>query len=155
MELTGNFIHYNQKNLNGHVYPEETINDMIEKFEKKIKDGKALGTLGYPKNTDNFSEINFSEVSHKVEDIYIDASTKSIKGVIKILDTESGKLAKSLIESGHELYCRSRGIGSVDSSGYIKDYNLISFDIVHGPDAFANIKEKDFLRKNTEDEGSS
>jgi hypothetical protein len=55
-------------------------------------------------------------------------------GKAKILDTPCGKIAKILIkESGSRMGVSSRGAGQVDSEGKVKDFQLVTIDIVNFP----------------------
>ena len=61
----------------------------------------------------------------------------SVYGVIEILDTPSGKIIQSLIESGVTLGISSRGVGSTQRNGDTQvvqeDFQLICFDMVSEP----------------------
>ena len=58
-------------------------------------------------------------------------------GVIELLDTPSGKILQSLVESGVTLGISSRGVGSTKQQGNTlivqDDFQLICFDIVSEP----------------------
>ena len=58
-------------------------------------------------------------------------------GKIKVLNTPSGQVLKSLVESGVKLGISSRGMGSVsESTGKVvvqEDFQLICFDFVSEP----------------------
>jgi hypothetical protein len=60
-----------------------------------------------------------------------------VYGVIEILDTPSGKIIQSLIESGITLGISSRGVGSTRRNGDTQivqdDFQLICFDMVSEP----------------------
>lgn len=62
---------------------------------------------------------------------------KAVMGKLKVLDTPSGKILRSLVDSGAQLGISSRGLGSVkEKSGktYVEeDFQLICFDIVSDP----------------------
>mgnify|MGYP003330905503 CR=1 FL=1 len=61
-------------------------------------------------------------------------TTADVYGVIEILDTPSGKIIQSLIESGVTLGISSRGVGSTKRQGDTQvvqdDFQLICFDMV-------------------------
>ena len=58
-------------------------------------------------------------------------------GKVKVLETPSGQVLKSLVESGVKLGISSRGMGSVSESNNItvvqEDFQLICFDFVSEP----------------------
>ena len=58
-------------------------------------------------------------------------------GKVKVLDTPSGKVLKSLVESGVKLGISSRGMGSVENRNgktiVQDDFQLICFDFVSEP----------------------
>jgi hypothetical protein len=62
---------------------------------------------------------------------------KSVMGKVKVLDTPSGKILRSLVDSGVTLGISSRGMGSVkESEGQTvveDDFQLICFDMVSEP----------------------
>ena len=142
IKLTANLLYYDQKNLNGRIYTKEMAEKIVEQFENR--DGEMFGELGYP---DRF-EVLLTQVSHKVEEIHLDEENKAIVGTIKILDTPKGKIVKEMLGTDDYIgiTCRPRGSGTVNENSEIEDYTLYSFDLVSGPDAFANIKEDDYIR---------
>ena len=92
------------------------------------------------------SIINLNNVSHMVVDVWMDG--KTVMGKLKVVDTPSGKILKSLIEGGAQLGISSRGLGSVeqkDGETVVQDdFQLICFDIVSDPStpgAFMKITE--------------
>jgi len=145
IRLTGNFLHFDQKNLNNRIYTKETVEKMIEQFQKMKEEGPVLGELGYP--SADFPEINLFNVSHEVEEIHLDEGNKCLSGTVRILDTPKGKLVQELVnpENSLKLTCRPRGMGTVNENHEIEDFQLLSFDLLSGPDAFGNIKEDDYL----------
>ena len=149
IKLEGTFLYFDQKNLNNRVYSKKTAEEIIEQFNKNKEEGRNFGELGYPK--ENFEEINLKNISHEVEEIHINEDEQSIEGTIKILDTPSGDIVKSMVEKIKEgqsigLSCRPRGYGTVDGEGNVVDFKIVSFDLVAGEDAFANIKEDDHVK---------
>jgi hypothetical protein len=75
-------------------------------------------------------------------------------GKARVLDTPSGKILRSLVESGVTLGISSRGMGSVtESNGQTvveDDFQLICFDFVSEPStpgAFMMKEAKDYTNK--------
>ena len=76
---------------------------------------------------------------------------KNVMGKAKVLDTPSGKILRSLVDSGVTLGISSRGMGSVtESNGQTtveEDFQLICFDFVSEPStpgAFMMKEAKDY-----------
>ena len=73
-------------------------------------------------------DLSFPEAYMKGDDVY---------GRIEILDTPSGKIIQSLIESGVTLGISSRGVGSTRADGQNQivqdDFQLICWDFVSEP----------------------
>ena len=81
------------------------------------------------------SVVNLKNASHIVTDLWWEG--KDLKGKIKVLTTPSGKILKSLVESGITLGISSRGVGSTRREGDHQvvqdDFQLICWDFVSEP----------------------
>ena len=119
------------QNGNGRVYPHKTLVREVESYKKMVKERRALGELDHPDS----SVVNLANASHLVTDIWMDGN--KCMGKIEILNTPSGGILKSLVESGVKLGISSRGMGSVsENSGTTMvedDFQLICFDMVSDP----------------------
>ncbi len=131
MILSGKFQEGDRKNGNGRVYPANILEREIENYKQIVRDKRALGELDHPES----SIINLNNVSHMVLDVWMDG--KTVMGKLKVLDTPSGKILRSLIEGGAQLGISSRGLGSVrERNGQTMvedDFQLICFDMVSDP----------------------
>lgn len=129
--LTGVMQRADEQNGNGRVYPYRTLMREVENYKKLVNERRALGELDHPDD----SVINLKNASHLVTDIWMDG--KDAMGKIEVLDTPSGKILKSLVDSGVKLGISSRGLGSVrESQGKViveDDFQLICFDMVSEP----------------------
>jgi hypothetical protein len=56
-------------------------------------------------------------------------------GKLKILPTPMGKLIETMLTSGVKLGVSSRGSGEVDNSGNVRDFEIITVDVVAQPSA--------------------
>ena len=74
--------------------------------------------------TGNSSVIELKNVSHIIREAKID-DAGVVYGKVELLDTPSGKILQSLVESGVQLGISSRGVGSVQKDG---DYNIVQDD---------------------------
>lgn len=108
-------------NLNGRMYTQEALKQMVESYKEKIQNGSAFGELGYPSET--FTALD--NVSHKITDISIE--DKTLFGTIEILDTPKGEELKNIIDN---VVFRPRLIGHVLEDNTVKIDTLISFDAI-------------------------
>jgi hypothetical protein len=74
-------------------------------------------------------------VSHIIREAYFDKDV--VYGAVELLDTPSGKILQSLVESGVKLGISSRGVGSTRRDGDYQvvqdDFQLICWDYVSEP----------------------
>ncbi len=114
-----------EPNVNGHVYHRDTLKKAIDKYMQKehrycsMEPGEPT-YLGSP---------ILDEVSHEVKDLYIEGDI--VYADVKILDTNQGKLLKSLLGSSTPF---SAGHGILNDDKSITDYELtnVCFE-VKGP----------------------
>ena len=131
MILSGKLQESDIQNGNGRVYPHAVLMREMKNYSKLVKEKRALGELDHPED----SVINLKNASHMVTDVWWDQ--KNVMGKVKVLDTPSGGILKSLVQSGVKLGISSRGMGSVqESAGQTiveDDFQLICFDFVSEP----------------------
>lgn len=131
MMLTGKLQQANTENGNGRIYPYNVLVREVKNYEKLVRENRALGELDHPDD----SVINLKNASHLVTSIWMEGD--SVMGKVKVLDTPSGKVLKSLVESGVKLGISSRGMGSVENRNgktiVQDDFQLICFDFVSEP----------------------
>jgi len=129
--LSGIIQRANTLNQNGRVYPRPILEREIMNYQKLIRENRALGECDHPDS----SVIELKNASHIVREAYMRGD--DVYGRIEILDTPSGKIIQSLIESGVTLGISSRGVGSTTSQGGNQvvqdDFQLICFDMVSEP----------------------
>jgi hypothetical protein len=142
MILSGVMQRADAKNGNGRVYPYNILKREMANYEKLVRENRALGELDHPDD----SIINLKNASHIVTEVWWDG--KDVMGKVRVLDTPSGQILKSLVNSGVKLGISSRGLGSVrESMGNTMvedDFQLICFDFVSEPStngAFMHISE--------------
>jgi len=97
MYLTGLMQLAETPNGNGRIYPMQTLMREIKTYQKLVKERRALGELDHPDD----SVINLKNASHMVTNIWADGP--KVMGTVKILDTPSGGILRSLVESGVQL----------------------------------------------------
>jgi len=118
-------------NQNGRIYPLEILQREIRNYQKFIAENRALGELDHPDS----SVVNLKNVSHVIKEAYLDGGI--VYGTVELLDTPSGKILQSLVESGVKLGISSRGVGSTKKQGDYHvvqdDFQLICWDYVSEP----------------------
>jgi len=131
MMLKGIIQRANTLNQNGRIYPQSILEREVINYQKLIKENRALGECDHPES----SVVELKNVSHIVREAKMQGD--DVYGVIEILDTPSGKIIQSLIESGVTLGISSRGVGSTKRQGDTQivqdDFQLICFDMVSEP----------------------
>jgi hypothetical protein len=129
--LSGVMQRADAKNGNGRVYPRKVLTREMKNYEKLISERRALGELDHPDD----QVVNLKNASHMVTGVWWDGN--DVMGKVKILNTPSGQILRSLVEGGVKLGISSRGMGSVhESNGQTvveDDFNLICFDFVSEP----------------------
>lgn len=129
--LTGIMQKADQENGNGRVYSKKILQREIENYQKIIEDRRALGELDHPDD----SVVNLKNVSHMVTKMWWDGD--NVMGKVKVLETPSGNILKSLVKSNVKLGISSRGLGSTRKQGgktiVEEDFQLICFDFVQEP----------------------
>lgn len=118
-------------NQNGRIYPTNVLEREIRNYQKFIMENRALGELDHPDS----SVVNLKNVSHVIKEAYLDKGV--VYGTVELLDTPSGKILQSLVESGVKLGISSRGVGSTKKQGDYHivqdDFQLICWDYVSEP----------------------
>ena len=106
--IEGIFMQGGIKNRNGRMYPMETLDKEVERYNDTfVKNNRAYGELGHPDGP----TINLERVSHMIKDLRREG--QDYIGKAKVMDTPYGKIVKSLIDEGASLGVSSRGMGSI------------------------------------------
>ena len=135
-------------NQNGRLYPESILAREVRNYQKFIQENRALGECDHPDS----SVVELKNASHIIREAHMDSGV--CYGTVELLDTPSGKILQSLVESGVTLGISSRGVGSTRREGDYDvvqdDFQLICWDYVSEPStpgAFMMKEGKDFTRK--------
>lgn len=149
MILSGVMQKSDTQNGNGRVYPHAVLTREVQNYAKLVKERRALGELDHPDD----SVINLRNASHMVTEVWWNGN--DVMGKVQVLNTPSGNILRSLVESGVKLGISSRGMGSVSegSRGTMveDDFQLICFDFVSEPStpgAFMMSEAKDLKKPN-------
>ena len=138
--IEGIFIQTEKKNRNGRVYPRSLMEKCVQAYvadrfpNEKTKKWRTFGELGHPEGV----EINLHRVSHIITDMKWNGN--DVIGKAKILDTEYGRIAESILKADGQLGVSSRGLGNVQEAhgqdaAMVTEYELITVDIVADPSA--------------------
>ena len=118
-------------NQNGRIYPTHLLEREVRNYQKFIIENRDLGELDH---TDS-SVVNLKNVSHIIREAHLENGV--VYGTAEILETPSGKILQSLVESGVKLGISSRGVGSTKKQGDYHivqdDFQLICWDYVSEP----------------------
>ena len=121
----------NTLNQNGRIYPLNILTREIQNYQKFIRENRALGECDHPAA----SVVELKNASHIVRSARMENGT--VYGTVELLNTPSGKILQSLVESGVTLGISSRGVGSTRKQGehdvVQDDFQLICFDFVSEP----------------------
>ena len=128
--MTGICIQCNKRNQNQRVYPVNEIDRAVKTLNDQLGGGySVLGEVDHPDDL----KINLDRVSHMIMKMWMDGDDGH--GKLKILPTPMGQLVKTMLESGVKLGVSSRGSGDVDTDGRVKDFEIITVDVVAQPSA--------------------
>jgi len=133
--LEGVFTEFDSENRNGRVYTRKEFQPHFNALKKVVESGTAVGELDHPKQF----ETTLRNVSHKIEEIWMDEENNRVMGKIKLLDTDAGKQAKAIIDAGIPLHISSRAAGTVTEDKSVKIHKLFTYDLVDTP-GFANAR---------------
>jgi hypothetical protein len=128
--LKGICIQGDKRNQNQRVYPAREIARAVKTLNDQIAGGySVLGEVDHPDDL----KINLDRVCHMVTDMWMDGADGH--GKLKILPTPMGELVKTMLQAGVKLGVSSRGSGDVDHDGHVKDFEIITVDVVAQPSA--------------------
>ena len=106
--IEGIFMQGDVKNRNGRIYPSQTLEKEMTRYQKEfIEPKRALGELGHPDGP----QINGDRVSHLITSMRREGN--DFYGKAKILGTPMGEIVKSLLDEGVKIGVSTRGLGSV------------------------------------------
>ena len=158
MTLKGKLQEAEQKNGNGRVYPREILEREVKKYsEGPVKTRTSLGELDHPEA----SVVNLANTSHVITKVWWEGN--DLMGLLQLLPTPAGNIAKALVMSNIPLGISSRGMGSVKQLGETvevqDDFELLCWDLVSvpsTPNAYMTLAEaqqhksvKDYNRVNS------
>ncbi len=130
LHLNGICIQGDIRNQNQRIYSSQEIGRAVKTLNEQISGGYSVcGELDHPQDL----KINLDRVSHMITKMWMDGPNGY--GKLKIIPTPMGQLIETMLKSGVKLGVSSRGSGDVDSSGNVRDFEIITVDIVAQPSA--------------------
>lgn len=138
--IEGVFAEAELKNGNGRWYGQDILERAVDQYNQEfILKRRAIGELNHP----DYPLPNIKEAAILIKSLVMQG-TKAI-GKALVLNTDEGKIVKSLIEGGFNLGVSTRGLGSVKERSGIKyvqeGFMLTAVDCVDmpsGPNCYVN-----------------
>jgi hypothetical protein len=127
--LEGIFAQFGVVNNNDRIYEENEYLPHLDYLREKIKSKRLMGELDHPEKFD----VSLQKVSHIVENLEYDKSTRCLKGKVRLLNTDAGITAKRLVEAGVPLSISSRAAGVVGADKKVKLKKIFTYDLVADP----------------------
>ena len=128
--IQGIFMQADTVNRNGRNYPLNEMVTAVNQANVLIKEnGGIFGELDHPQTL----TINMDRISHAITELYMDGS--NAMGRAKLLNTPMGLIAKELAKSGVRYGVSSRGAGTVNESGIVSGFGVVTVDLVCTPSA--------------------
>jgi len=127
--MDGTCAVFGQKNDNNRVYEEAEYLPHLTYLVEKIKKGQLFGELDHPQSFD----VSLKNVSHVILALDHDKASNSVKIKVKLLDTPSGRIAKTLVLAGCVISISSRAAGQVLDNGKVKLHKIFTYDLVAEP----------------------
>ena len=127
--IMGIFSSAETRNGNGRIYPRNILEREITEVRKSVDKNTCIGQIGHPQDS---PETDLEKSAIIVEDLKWKGS--DVYGKARVLSTPSGQILKGLINDGVTIGISSRGLGTVNESGYVNDdYKLLTWDVVANP----------------------
>ena len=120
---------FGQVNNNNRIYEKADYLPHLDYLNEKIQRGQLFGELDHPQNFD----VSLKNVSHVIEKLWYDPQQNNVKLKLRILNTPSGQIAKTLVEAGCTISTSSRAAGQVLNEGKVKLQRIFTYDLVAEP----------------------
>jgi len=128
--LTGLCLEGMVQNHNGRVYPEDEISKAVEQLNQRISQrGPVPGELDHPEGLN----INSDRISHLITKMWMEGHNGM--GRLEIIDQGLGLIVGACIKRKMQMGVSSRGSGNIDHEGIVRDFDIVTIDIVANPSA--------------------
>jgi hypothetical protein len=116
-------------NDNHRVYEKKEYLPHLTYLNEKIKKGQLFGELDHPQSFD----VSLKNVSHIIESLTYDEPSNSVRIRLRVLDTPTGRIAKTIAKAGGTISSSSRAAGQVLENGNVKLHKIFTYDLVAEP----------------------
>lgn len=124
--MEGTCAVFGELNANRRIYEKQEYLPHLAYLNEKIKKGQLFGELDHPQSFD----VSLKNVSHVIEKLAYDEPSNSVKIRLRLLDTPSGRIAKTLVEAGCTISSSSRSAGQVLENNKVKLHRIFTYDLV-------------------------
>jgi hypothetical protein len=123
MKITSTLIEANVPTVNGRIYPDDILKQMVSESKELMKTKKFFGTYG-----NNESDmLNLDNITHQIIDI--DLINGKVIATAELLNTSASKnLLIQLDKHSYDFTMRTSGIGTLEGN-VVKDFKLTSINI--------------------------
>lgn len=127
--IRGTFSTIGVRNRNGRVYPRALWEREVQNYQNVINSGSinTLMEVEHPPRT----AVDPMKAVAKIESLTIEGDR--VIGDAVLLDNDQANQLKTLIDNGIKISVSSRACGSYDANGTVKEFKLITYDIVANP----------------------
>lgn len=129
--IRGTFSTIGQRNRNGRIYPRPLWEREVQAYQVNLANGSinSLMEVEHPPRTN----VDPMKAVAKIQSLRIEGD--KVIGEAILLDNPDANQLKTLIDNGIKISVSSRGCGNV-VNGIVKDFKLITYDIVANPSDF-------------------
>lgn len=127
-KIKGIFSTIGEKNRNGRIYPRHLWEREVQKYQANFSN-HSYNTLMEWQHPPR-AEVDPMEAVGKITKLYIEG--KYVMGEAVLLNNQKAEQLKSLIDNQIKICVSSRSVGSMEGDT-VKDFNLITYDIVPNP----------------------
>lgn len=141
----GEFARSDKPTENGRYYPHSLWEREIGRLRNQMKEGRVYGELDHPAD----GRTQLKRASHIVTDLRLEGPV--VVGEAQIMDTDSGRNLKAIMDAGGAVGVSSRGFGTtkpnMKGENIVQDdYKLMTFDFVAEPamsSAYPKVRKED------------
>lgn len=128
--IKGAYMQANVKNRNGRIYEGKILFPEVDRFNKeKVLTRRATGALDHPLSN---STVLLKDACHLITELKIDGDI--VYGKSEVLDTDTGRTLKVLMDANVQVAISTRGVGSLTETGIVGDnFRLLTADVVQDP----------------------
>ena len=107
--------------VNGNIYPRETLEKAVEEAQGKIENGGLFGTLDV-----SAPKVRLGDVSHRVTSLKVEGD--EVRATVVALDTEQGKILQEILRQGTPRLSPV-GYGNRDDGMRVTSYSITSIHV--------------------------